>query len=935
MLSGCPADKASRSRRTDGFGTVLLVVLGLLVQHLDAISPITRVRIPLIAPSTGALASGEERSVLRRASAAHGRGDDSRRGDACVAPTPGQGTPLAGAGFRPPAVPLVTHDPYFSIWSCADHLTDDDTRHWTGTEQPLTSLIRIDGKSYRLMGREPRDLPALPQVVLRVLPTRTIYEFQGPHASPRPEVRVTLTFLTPALPNDLDTLARPVTYLSWDVRSIDGKPHAVSVYQDTSAMLAIDRPGQRVVGSRQRVGDLVTLRFGSEDQPILARKGDNLRIDWGYVYAAAPRRDAKAAIGAADACRRAFLDGHEVPERDDTRMPRAANEGAPVMALAFDLGLVPSKPVSRHLMLAYDDLYAITYFRQRLRPYWRRGGAQAADLLRRAARDYPALQARCKAFDDELMADLARAGGEKYARLCALAYRQCLAANKLAADPSGAPLLFPKENFSNGCIATVDVIYPMAPLFLLLSPTLAKASLAPVLGYAASDRWRFPFAPHDLGTYPIANGQVYGGGERTEENQMPVEESGNLLLLTAAIARQDGDTRFATRYWPQLTRWAQYLEARGFDPENQLCTDDFAGHLAHNVNLSAKAIEALAAYAMLCKLHGEPQNAARYGGLAAEMAHRWVTEANDGDHFRLAFDRPGTWSQKYNLVWDPVLGFNLFPPDVARTEIAFYRKQLRRYGLPLDSRKTYTKLDWTLWTATLGDSRDDFDALVSPVYDFLNETRDRVPMTDWYETTNARRVGFQARSVVGGVFIKMLANAAVWQKWARRDRGRIGDWAPLPPPRRIEPVVPTAQDAPVAWRYTMDRPGPGWQGPGFDESGWKTGMAGFGTPGTPGAVVRTEWKTGDLWVRREFEMPSVTLSDLKLWVHHDEDVEIYVDGTLAASAPGYTTAYEELPIRSAALAALKPGRHLLAAHCHQTSGGQYLDIGLVRIADRW
>jgi len=415
---------------------------------------------------------------------------------------------------------------------------------------------------------------------------------------------------------------------------------------------------------------------------------------------------------------------------------------------------------------------------------------------------------------------------------------------------------------------------------------------------------------------------------------MPVEESGNLLLLTAAIARQDGDTSFATRYWPQLTRWAQYLEGRGFDPENQLCTDDFAGHLAHNVNLSAKAIEALAAYAMLCKLRGEPQNAARYGGLAAELAHRWVAEANDGDHFRLAFDRPGTWSQKYNLVWDRVLGFNLFPHDVGRTEIAFYRKQLRRYGLPLDSRKTYTKLDWTLWTAALSDSRADFDALVSPVYDFLNETRDRVPMTDWYETTNARRVGFQARSVVGGVFIKMLANAAVWQKWARRDRGRIGDWAPLPPPPRIEPVVPTAQDAPVAWRYTMDRPGPGWQRPGFDETGWKTGMAGFGTPGTPGAVVRTEWKSSDLWVRREFEMPSVKLSDLKLWVHHDEDVEIYIDGTLAASAPGYTTAYEELPIRPAALAALKPGRHLLAAHCHQTSGGQYLDIGLVRIADR-
>ena len=665
--------------------------------------------------------------------------------------------------LRPPAVPLVTCDPYFSIWSTTDRLTDAPTVHWTGARQALAGLIRIDSKAYRIMGAEPASVPALPQVGLQVLPTRTIYDFAGQG------VHVTLTFTTPLLAADLETLARPVTYLTWQVHSADRKPHGVSLYFDASADLVVNKPDQAVVWSREKVGALTALKMGSQEQSVLAKSGDNLRIDWGYLYVAALRDSSVHQVIASGAsAREKFVADGILPATDDARMPRAANDASPVAAFTFDFGRVGTKNISRHLILAYDDLYSIEYFHHRLRPYWRRNGAQAADLLTEAERDHASLAERCEAFDRELMSDLERVGGLEYARLAALAYRQSLAAQKLAADEKGEPLLFPKENFSNGCIGTVDVIYPAAPILLLFNSKLARASVVPVLDYASSGRWHFPFAPHDLGTYPLANGQVYGGREQTEKDQMPVEESGNMILLVAAIARTEGNPNLALKYWPLLTQWADYLKQAGLDPANQLCTDDFAGHLAHNANLSLKAIEALGAYAQLCDMTGKKGEAAALRETARAFAKKWVSMANDGDHYRLAFDKPGTWSQKYNLIWDKLLDIKLFPTEVAAKEIAFYRTKLDRFGLPLDNRKEYTKLDWEIWTATLAESPADFKALVAPIYDWLNNSPSRVPLTDWYWTTDGKQAGFQARSVVGGVYIKMLSDPAMWKMWSSK-----------------------------------------------------------------------------------------------------------------------------------------------------------------------
>lgn len=665
--------------------------------------------------------------------------------------------------LRAPAVPLVAYDPYFSIWSPADRLTDAATVHWTGRTHPLTSLIRVDGEAFRIMGPTPADTAALIQRSVTVSATHTTYEFANRL------VRVTLTFLTPSLPWDLDLLSRPVTYLTWTVSSADGKPHKIQVYFDCGADIAVNTADQAAGLDYPQVAGLSIARVGTPDQPVLARRGDDVRIDWGYGYLAAPAGEGTVVVGGnGGRLRRGFISNGNVPAPTGPIAASPVAESRLAMAVSWDLGPVGATATTRFAMLAYDDIFSIRYFSHDLRAYWRRNGATIESVLAMAAREREALDAQATRFDGELRRDLAQSGGAKYAAIATLAYRQTLAATKLVADTNGQPLLFPKENFSNGCIGTVDVIYPMAPQFLLFGPTLARALVVSNLDYASSSRWTFPFAPHDLGTYPHATGQVYGGGEKTEENQMPVEETGNMLILVTAIARMEGNADLADRYWPVLMKWAQYLEEKGFDPENQLCTDDFAGHLAHNVNLSVKAIVALGAFAHLCELRGEKALGAEYRKLAEQFAARWTKEAADGDHYRLAFDRPGTWSQKYNLVWDRILGLNLFPPSVAQKEMAFYRRTQGRYGLPLDNRRLYTKFDWVTWTATLTGSRADFEALVNPLFDFLNATPHRVPMTDWYWTHDATKAGFQARSVVGGVFLRMLYDGPTWKKWAGR-----------------------------------------------------------------------------------------------------------------------------------------------------------------------
>ena len=790
---------------------------------------------------------------------------------------------------RAPAYPLITHNTYFSIWSETDQLSASTTRHWTGANQSMLGIIKVDGKFYRFMGKVPPaykiilpagdeiahtaqytetapdgdwmktnfddkawkkgtgafgddrdkagtkwtgvdlwvrrgfDLSTIPQGTLylklyhddeaevylngklinsspgangnfsminisnelkntlkpgknilaihckntgggswldagiaeeiidnidtsvqpatqtgvNITATQTVYKFNAGGVS------LQVTFTSPLVLNNLAVMSSPVSYISYKVAANDAQKHQVQIYTGISSNLAVNKPKQEVKASAYKAGGLNILKVGTIEQPTLQKKGDDLRIDWGYFYLATPlAANAKQSVTTEDNAETAFL---------KSMGGLGISKGKSLMLNSvLSFGNVGNAATSKYLMLGYDDVYSVQYFGANLRPWWRnRPGATINGALSKAATNYASVLALCAKTDAQVYNDAYKAGGDNYANLCILAYRQSISAHQLVRSPQGDLLFLSKENYSNGSINTVDVTYPSAPLYLLYNPNLLKGMLTGIFHYSESGKWTKPFAAHDLGTYPLANGQTYG-------EDMPVEESGNMIILTAAIAAAEKSPEYARKHWKTLTVWADYLARAGFDPENQLCTDDFAGHLAHNANLSIKAIVAIGAYAKLANMLGYKNTAAKYHSIAADLAIKWEAKAAAGDHYALVFDNKNTWSQKYNMVWDKVLHLGLFPQKVYDKEIKFYLGKQQAFGLPLDSRKTYTKSDWILWTASMTSNNTDFTALIDPIYKYATQTPSRVPLSDWHETTDGKMVGFQARSVVGGYFMKVL-----------------------------------------------------------------------------------------------------------------------------------------------------------------------------------
>jgi len=627
---------------------------------------------------------------------------------------------------RLPALPLLASDPYLSIWMPADTLTQTDSCHWSGPSKPIRGSLTVDGAAYRFLGTGAEAEAELTSLTVSATATRFTSQAGG--------VALEATFQTPALPDDLDLLSMPVTLLTLKVRSLDGAAHAVRLRFHLSDRLCYDgeiRPA--MTGAAMTVAGHPAAWCGQRVQKPLSHSGDHVTIDWGYLYLAG--------------------DGEITPVGDGLQLSWSGDA---------------VQEATLRAVIAYDDIASINYFGDLCKPWYRRNGAQITDAIARALGEFDQIAARCDALDAEVSASAAQAGGEAYQELTAAAWRQTFAAHKLIATPRGELALLSKENDSNGCIGTVDVSYPSIPVLLRYAPELVNALCCPVLEFASMPVWTEDFAPHDVGRYPNATGQVYAvvppvpNGETyppyylypagakiyDPRYQMPVEECGNMLIMLAAAQAYGASPELAKTYRPLLDKWVQYLLTYGEDPGEQLCTDDFAGHLAHNVNLAAKAMVGVACYG---RLTGETV----WEEKARAMAQRFLATVGGEGNTPLTLDGQG-WSMKYNLLWDKVLDLGLLPESFYAAELASYLPRVNTFGLPLDSRADYTKSDWICWTAALADDLSTREALLAPVARMLRETGTRVPFSDWYDTKTGRYVAFIARSVQGGVFAPML-----------------------------------------------------------------------------------------------------------------------------------------------------------------------------------
>lgn len=681
---------------------------------------------------------------------------------------------LRATPIRPPAVPLAVRQPYLSTWLPSTLLPGTSPQFWEGSKTGMAGIIRIDGTSYLFMG-DPQivlDIPdgnhgkphtlkgfprALDQTSLHTTPTRSRFELQGGG------IGLTVEFLSPVEPNDLKRQSIPMSYVTVTARSIDGRAHDVQLYLDIAGEWCSGDHTQEITWSPVHSHGMQAWTMELKSQQPLSEQKEFAA--WGStVWATGHRQGLTYESGEGIHVRGRFVKNGRLGNSNDANY-RAIQDHAPVFGLSVDLGHLGSSEVTTEFVLGHVRTPAINYLGKPLQPLWKKYFGDWKDMLSFFYRDAAAAARRADSLDARVSRDAQAAGGTTYEGLCALALRQAYGGTELVEGPEGEPWVFLKEISSDGNVSTVDVVYPASPVWIYLDPLYLRLMLTPLLDYAEKGGWPKKFAEHDLGThYPNAIGHNDG-----REEDMPVEESGNMLIMVAAYllrASAADAKQFAKRHYRILKQWTDYLTEVLPDPGFQNQTDDFAGSIAHSVNLAIKGIVAVAAMGQIAKAAGHDDAASHYESLAKQFVAFWAKHAQDpsGKHLDLTYNGngggDGTWGTVYNAFADRLLKTNLIPESICKEQAEWYAQASNAFGLPLQVPHSYAKSDWELFTAAWLANYPIKQQLIDRVYAYANTTPDRVPFSDLYSTITGHRVAFAARPVQGGLFALLALQAA-------------------------------------------------------------------------------------------------------------------------------------------------------------------------------
>ncbi|KAF9019246.1 DUF1793-domain-containing protein [Hymenopellis radicata] len=627
--------------------------------------------------------------------------------------------------FNPPSIPLAVRTPYLSAWlpqGSGVALNDAWPTFWTGSILGWAGFVKVDGVAYSFLGAPSVSGASFQKAV------QTDFEFTATQSNFKltaGPIDLTVSFLSPVEANDLVKQSIPFSYMAVSAASNDGASHSVQVYSDISA--------EWVSGDTGLVVNWSTTSGNLSNPSVFSEVNDHTQYGAAY-YAVLNTASTTYQTGADVAVRAQFINSGSLANTQDTSF-RAISNNWPVFALSRDLGSVTAAtgaPVVFAIGHIRDP--AISYIvenngrQDRSLFFWSKFSSPATlidDFLSNYAAYDGALVA-ANAFDRQLQSDAAAISSD-YAGIVALSVRQALGATELTISKNGDGSWNTDDNTN-----TVDVIFPAWPVLLYTNPALGKYLLEGLFRYQASGQYPNAWSVHDLGAqYPQAIGHNDGGDEA-----MPVEESGNMIIMALSYAQRTNDNSHLSAYSDLLDQWTQFLITDSLIPANQISTDDFAGPLANQTNLAIKGIIGIKAMAEIASILGDTAKSNNYSAIAADYVTQWQTlsASDSGDHLTLAYGSSSSWGLSYNLYADKLLGLNLFPASVYEMQTAWYK----------------TVKDWEIWTAAIMTDNEARDIFISAVKSWASDGLSSQPFGDWYETTNGSPNGFRARPVVGG-----------------------------------------------------------------------------------------------------------------------------------------------------------------------------------------